>query len=149
MNPSLASKLAKYCAYQERCTHEVWVKLKSYKASREECEKVVQWLKENAYVDDKRYAFAFVRGKFHTNKWGRIKIRYHLVHKKIAASLIDEALHTIPQDQYLAQLETLWEKKSQSTTGRNRDEINHKIIRSLITKGYEPELIKQCMLNLT
>ena len=56
-------KMAKYCAYQERCVKDVRDKLKTFDISEEEKTKILEYLLDNRFVNDERFAMAFVRGK--------------------------------------------------------------------------------------
>ena len=85
-------KMAKYCAYQERCVKDVKDKLKTFDFSEEEKIKILEYLLDNRFVNDERFAMAFVRGKVNQSGWGVNKIRFHLMQKGIAKELIDEAL---------------------------------------------------------
>ena len=77
-------KMAKYCAYQERCVKDVRDKLKTFDIAEEEKEKILEYLLDNRFVDDERFAKAFVRGKVNQSGRGMNKIRFHLVQKGIA-----------------------------------------------------------------
>ena len=85
-------KMAKYCAYQERCVKDVRDKLKTFEIPEEEKTKILDYLIDNRFVNDERFAKAFVRGKVNQSGWGMNKIRFHLIQKGIAKEIIDEAL---------------------------------------------------------
>ena len=70
-------KLAAKCSVSEQCLSDVEAKLKRYDLSEEERTRILQHLVEEKYIDDKRYAEAFVRDKYRFNKnkkwhWGRL-----------------------------------------------------------------------------
>ena len=63
-------KMAKYCAYQERCVKDVRDKLKTFEISEEEKTKILDYLLDNRFVNDERFAKSFVRGKVNQSGWG-------------------------------------------------------------------------------
>ena len=79
----IKAKLAKYCAYQERCTNEVLKKMEDLQLSEDLMIELIRWLTKENFIDDERYAKQYVRGKFHLKHWGRVKIKYELRKKGI------------------------------------------------------------------
>ena len=98
-------KLAAYCSSAERCVQDVEKKLQKADLSQEDNQQILHRLQQEKFVDDRRYAFAFVNDKIRFNQWGRIKIAYELKKKAISSAYIDEALASdkITLDKYEAQ----------------------------------------------
>ena len=67
-------QLAALCANAEHCQYEMLEKMKRWELSEEAQARVMAQLIEERYVDDRRYARAFVKDKIRYNKWGRRKI---------------------------------------------------------------------------
>ena len=65
------SKLQKYCSYQDRCHKEVEQKLKELRMIPEAADQIIMTLIDGNYLNEERFALAFVRGKFKIKKWGR------------------------------------------------------------------------------
>ena len=63
-------KMAKYCAYQERCVKDVTDKLKTFDLSDQDRETILNYLIDNRFVNNERFANAFVRGKINQSGWG-------------------------------------------------------------------------------
>lgn len=138
-------KAAALCSRQERCTADIRKKLINWELSEEDCEKAIDYLKKEKYIDDVRYTSYFVRDKFRFNGWGKIKIRYQLKIKDIASIVIDNALEEIDQTEYQSKLaELLHTKKKQI---KNKDFWNTKsaLARFAQSRGYEPHLIFNCI----
>src|SRR5690606_33204528 len=95
------TKLEQYCAYQERCHKEVLQKLQSMRMIPEAIEQIVVHLMQNNYLNEERYAKAFVSGKFRIKKWGKYRMTQELKQKDIGKPLITMALQTIPEADYL------------------------------------------------
>jgi regulatory protein len=56
---------------------------------------VLQKLIDNKFIDDHRYAEAFVRDKMRFSGWGAFKLRAALRNKGISADIIEEVLHSL------------------------------------------------------
>ena len=110
-----------------------------------EIAKLMGHLIEEKYIDDRRYAEAFVRDKYRFNKWGRIKIAQGLRMKGIDRETIDAAMEAIDEREYLDILRDLIRAKRKSTRGKNDYEINGKLMRFATGRGFEYAAIRQCM----
>ena len=66
----ILDKMAKYCAYQERSVKEVTDKLKTFEISEKDREEIINYLIDNKFVNDERFAHAFVRGKINQSAGG-------------------------------------------------------------------------------
>lgn len=134
-------KAARYCAYQERARFEVEEKLKSYGIGDRQAKKILRELIEEGYINEGRFARAFSRGKFNNNKWGRIKIRQHLLQKQIPESLVEQGLSEIPVDEYLETIKSLIKQKGKALDEPDDFIRKNKIAVYLIQKGYEADLV--------
>ena len=107
-------KMAKYCAYQERCVKDVSDKLKTFDIPQAEKDKIFDYLLDNRFVNDERFSKSFVRGKINQSGWGLNKIRFHLVQKGIAKEIIDEALEQTDEEVYRQRLIDILRVKAKS-----------------------------------
>ena len=138
-------KLAARCSTSEQCLSDVEAKLKRYDLSEEERTRILQHLVEEKYIDDKRYAEAFVRDKYRFNNWGRIKIAQGLRMKGIDNGTVNEAMGVIDETEYLHILRELIKAKRKSIRGKSDYEVNGKLIRFAIGRGFEFAAIRSCM----
>lgn len=140
-------KLEHFCAYQERCSHEVHKKIEQFDLSTEETEQLISELKENKYLDDERFARSYASGKFRLKAWGKIKIKSHLCSKFINNDLISIALEEIEQSEYLEKLQNLASKKwEELSSEQNVWKRKQKLFRYLSSKGYESFLFENLAL---
>lgn len=137
-------QMADLCARSEQCSFDILEKLKKKGLPLSECRKVVEKLKEMKYIDDSRFAGAYARDKASFHGWGKRKIRYALVLKKIDSATISEALDSIDEKVYKDVIERLVKSKAQKYDPRVYEE-RAKILRSLAMKGYEPTLISKAI----
>ena len=95
------SKLQKYCTYQDRCHIEVERKLTEMRIIPQAKEHIIMSLIDGDYLNEERFALAFVKGKFKIKKWGRIRLKAELKKRKISKYLIESALKQISEKDYL------------------------------------------------
>ena len=72
------SRLQRYCTYQDRCHIEVERKLTEMRMIPQAKEQIIMSLIEDDYLNEERFALAFVKGKFRIKKWGRIRLKAEL-----------------------------------------------------------------------
>ena len=138
-------KLAAKCSTSEQCLSDMESKLAKYDLTEEERTHILRHLVDEKYIDDRRYAEAFVRDKYRFNKWGRIKIAQGLRMKGIDSETISIAMEAIDEAEYLDILRDLIKAKRKSTRGKNDYEINGKLVRFATGRGFEYAAIRQCM----
>lgn len=142
----IRDKLAKYCAYQDRCHWEVEKKLNEFRLIDEAREEIIIYLVQNKFLNEERFTKSFVRGKFNQKKWGRNKIRIELKKRQIPTKLIQEAMTEIEDDLYMDTLNDLLQKKRESLKSERESwKKKAKIYNYLLQKGYESELIREMM----
>lgn len=133
--------LEHFCAYQERCHKEVEQKLYDLKMIPEAKEQIILHLLQHNFLNEERFAKAFVRGKFSIKKWGRIKIVSELKFKNISSYNIKSALKEIDENAYLKTLHSLAEKKLRLIKESNSFKKKNKLSSFLISKGFETTLV--------
>lgn len=141
-------KLAAKCSVSEQCLSDIEAKLSRYDLTEEERTRILRHLVEEKYVDDRRYAEAYVKDKYRFNKWGRIKIAQGLRMKGIDNETIKSAMEAIDEEEYQEILRDLIKAKRRSTRGSSEYEINGKLIRFATGRGFEFAAIREC-LNVT
>jgi regulatory protein len=138
--------ISRYCEYQDRCQKEVRNKLFENGADRDEVGQIMTELIEQKLVDEERYARSFARGKFRIKNWGRRKIVYELKQNQISDYCIKRGLSEIDEEEYLATLERLTEKKMPDILkDRNVFTRRAKLQRYLTQKGFENELVAEML----
>lgn len=134
-------KIESFCAYQERCDQEVRQKLFDWGLVAEDIDALIADLIKNNFLNEERFASAYVSGKFRIKKWGRVKIKSQLKLKKISAYSIHKALSEIDDEEYIKTARELIESKSRLIKAKNNwDKIN-KLRRYLASKGFETEFV--------
>ena len=129
------------CSRQEKCKSEVSEKLASFRLPPGDIEKVIKALENEDFINDSRYAGNFARDKLRLNKWGKIKIRYMLVQKKLPDHIISLTLDEIDENYYLEILREELAKKRSTIRGSNAFELRGKLFRFAQQRGFEAGLI--------
>ena len=138
-------QLAALCAQAEHCQWEMLEKMRRWELSEEEQARVMQRLVSERYVDDERYARAFVKDKVRYNKWGRRKVEQALWQKHIDDDIRQRVLDEVEDDEYLAVLRPLLKQKRRSTKAANDYELNQKLVRFALSRGFTFDIIRQCL----
>ena len=148
----LLVKAQNYCSLAEHCIAEVREKLYQWGASNEVRDKIIDSLLDNGFIDEKRYAAAFVHDKVAFQSWGREKIRMMLLMKHIASPVVEEAICNIDEKVYNKQLAHLIEQKRQELldSSVHHSSIHHsKIARFLAQRGFTTEEIMSRIAEFT
>lgn len=134
-------KIRSYCAYRERSQYEVRSKLYDYGLYTDAVNEIIAALIQENFLNEERFARAFVRGKFSIKKWGRIKIRQALFPHQLSDYILNRAFAEIDEDEYLKTLEEIIAKKSKQVSLKNEFQRKGKIAQYAISRGFEPELV--------
>tara|TARA_B100001013_G_scaffold326347_1_gene238881 strand:+ start:1377 stop:1829 length:453 start_codon:yes stop_codon:yes gene_type:complete len=141
MNNSIRKKIEFYCAYQERCHMEVNKKLNKLGVYGDEIDKYLSHLIDKNFLNETRFSENYVRGKFNSNDWGKIKIIQELKSRKISTWNINNALSEICDEDYFKKIRGLSIKIIKENSGIPKEKIKEKILNKLQYKGWEKELI--------
>lgn len=134
-------KLEHYCAYQERCHQEVRHKLQSMAMIPEAIDVVMVHLLDHNYLNESRFAKAFVRGKFNIKHWGRRRLTLELKKRAISRVNINEALAEIEEADYINVFNGLAEKKANTIKETNVFKKRKKFVDYFLYRGWESHLI--------
>jgi len=142
---SALSKAMALCSRREYCIEDIRNKLLSWKVGESDSEKIISALKKENFLNENRYAEAFVKDKFRYNKWGKIKIRANLKMKKIPGEVISSALESIDQDLYIKTIEGLLNGHRRSIKAKNQYDLKGKLLRYGLSKGFESDLLYELL----
>ena len=149
-DPNVAlSRMESWCAYQERCQQEVRDKLYNLGLWPEAVESVIIELISRNFLNEERFAMAYAGGKFRIKRWGKQKIRMELKTRRIPDVLIRKALNQIDDQDYMAALEKSLSLKWNGEREKNPLKKKMKVMRYLMSRGFEQDLINDAMKNLT
>ncbi len=138
-------QLAAICAQAEHCQQEMRDKMKRWEMAPEVQERVIARLIKERYIDDERYARAFVKDKIRYNKWGRRKVQQGLWMKHIDDDIQQRVLSEVDDTEYLAVLKPLLKQKAKSIKAENDYELTQKLVRFALGRGFTYDIIRQCL----
>ena len=138
-------KLTDLCARSEHCQQEMLEKMRQWGVSEEEQAKVMERLINERYVDDERFARAFIYDKIRYSKWGRRKVEQALWLKHIDDSISKPLLDKVDDEEYLNILRPMLKQKRKSTKANSEYELTMKLIRFAMGRGFTMDIIKQCI----
>ena len=138
-------QLAALCAQAEHCQQEMRDKMRRWGLDETVQNRIIDRLIKERYVDDERYARAFVKDKIRYNKWGRRKVQQALWMKRIDADIQQQVLDEIDEKEYLDVLRPLLKQKRKSIKAESDYELNQKLLRFALNRGFGFDIIRQCL----
>jgi regulatory protein len=144
MTEKEALKLAmKLCSKKEYASGDMGNKLREWELSNESTEKVLSELIREKFIDDRRYARAFVNDKLKFSRWGKIKISFMLRQKGISRDIIADALNDIEPETYENILYTELLRKAKTLKAESEYEFRGKLVQFAVGRGFEYELAQR------
>ena len=139
------NKVIQYIKTRMRCTHEIKQYLKKYQVLPKEEEKILQELQQKGFLDDLRFAKAYVSDKFYLGHDGLHKIKSNLEKLYIPNEYIQTALDQIGEEEVFNQLRHMIEKKKKSNHKYSLYQFKEKMMLEFLQKGYTREMIQNCL----
>ncbi|WP_299766971.1 regulatory protein RecX [uncultured Dokdonia sp.] len=134
--------LERYCAYQDRCHQEVRKKLLEMRMIPDAIDVVVGHLIEHEFLNEERFAKAFVRGKFNHKSWGKQRIIRELKQRKLSEYTIKTGLLEISDEDYEKVFDTLSRKRIQQLSSeKEKYKKRKKLADYLLYRGWEGNLV--------
>ena len=138
-------QLAALCAQAEHCQQEMRDKMRRWELDETAQNRIVARLVKERYIDDERYARAFVKDKIRYNKWGRRKVQQALWLKHIDSEIEQRVLDEIDEKEYLDVLRPLLKQKRKSIRAMSDYELRQKLVRFALGRGFGFDIIRQCL----
>ena len=138
-------QLAAICAQAEHCEQEMRDKMKRWEIDETVQNRIIDRLTKERYIDNERYARAFVKDKIRYNKWGRRKVQQALWMKRIDNDIQQRVLDEIDEKEYLDVLRPLLKQKRKSIKADSDYELNQKLVRFALSRGFTFDIIRQCL----
>lgn len=134
-------KATAICSRGETCSFDMMEKLRKWGLEKEDASGVINQLMEEKYIDDERFARAYVKDKFRFNHWGRQKIAFMLSSKKIPREIQNSAFGEIEDEPYDEQLAKLLKDKEKTIKAADPYDKRNKLMRFAMGRGFEAERI--------
>lgn len=140
-------RLTSLCSTAEHCSHEMIEKMQRWQLAGDAQARIIEYLVKEKYIDDERYARFFAKDKIRYNKWGRRKVEQAMWLKHIDGDIQRDVLDDIDDEEYLAVLRPLLKTKRKSVKASSDYEMNMKLIRFAMGRGFTMDIIRQCLDN--
>lgn len=140
--------LMRLCARAEKAQDDARRLMRGWGLAERDAEAVLAKLVHDRFIDDARYAGAFVREKLRLSGWGEYKIRTALQRKRIDRGLIDAALAEADRTGMGERLRQQLERKARTTRYTTQYELKTKLIRYGLSLGYEYEAVLETAAGL-
>ena len=137
---ALAS-LQRLCARAERSSGDAMRLMATWEVENNRRQEVLQKLISDKFIDDRRYAEAFVREKTSLSAWGEYKIRAALKRKGISESIINDALNQINPNTNIERLTQRLSRKVKSIKYDTPYQLKTKLLRYGISLGFQMEQV--------
>lgn len=147
MDPKKALNLAAgLCSKKEHCCREIREKLGKWEIPENEINRILDFLTQNKFIDESRFAIAYARDKFRFNKWGKQKITQMLRQKGIQEDIILQALDGLGKNEYEeACLKLLLQKKKNAKDTDHPLKDKNRLIRFALSRGFDYDTVRRCI----
>lgn len=139
-------RMASLCAASEQCSFDIRKKLLKIVA-RQDIEPIIEFLVENKFIDDARFAGSFARDKMKFSGWGNRKIRLGLMARQIPSDIISQAIGSLDRKEYARTCLDCARNKAKYIDIEDYDE-RQKLFRFLMSRGFESSLISKVIVRL-
>lgn len=128
------------CARAELCRADLRPKLLARGLAPADADALLDRLERERYLDERRYAAAYVHDKLTYDRWGRLKVRQALRLKGVTAEAVDEALAAVDEADYRAGLDALMAAKRRTVKAPDAYTLRLKLLRFAAGRGFEAHL---------
>lgn len=132
--------LMNLCARAEKSSGDALRLMRNWGVESTGAQEVLQRLLSERFIDDRRYASAFVREKLNLSGWGAYKIRMTLKTKGVSREIIEEVLAEYDSETINNRLEQYLRKRLSRLSGTPY-EMKVKLIRYGASLGYDYDTV--------
>lgn len=133
--------LMRLCARAEKSQEDARRLMRGWGLAERDAEGVLAKLVRDRFIDDARYAGAFVREKLRLSGWGEYKIRTALQRKGVCKETIDTALSQADRSGMGERLAQQLCRKARTVKYTTQYELKTKLIRYGLSLGYDYEAV--------
>lgn len=141
---ALAS-LMRLCAKAERSSGDALRLMRGWGVADADARRVLDRLIADRFIDDRRYAEAFVREKMSLSGWGRYKIGAALRAKGIPQALVTEAMAQTDGTDMGERLTEILLRRMRTLKAAAPFDARAKLMRYALSQGYDYETVRDCV----
>ncbi len=140
------NSLMALCARAEKSSGDARRLMSRWRVEPADQERVLEQLLRERFIDDERYATAFIREKLNLNGWGKYKIQSQLSQKGIAKEIIeDKIVEFADSDAMAKKLRELLSKRCRTLKYTTRQQLREKLIRYAASLGYDFSMVSEAV----
>ncbi|MBR1803397.1 MAG: regulatory protein RecX [Muribaculaceae bacterium] len=149
MEPDKAlSRAAALCSRSEQCESDIRAKLQQWEVEPVDADAIITRLLHEHFLDEQRYARAYVHDKFLYNGWGPVKLSSMLHLKGISSDSIAQALEQFSSNDYHNTLRRLLQGKWREVKGREPRLARAALLRFAASRGFDADTCYRCVNEL-
>lgn len=142
------SKAVKYIVIKLRSEKEIQNYLRKYTNDENLIDKIIQQLKGEGLLNEKRYIKAYIEDKVNLTNWGPYKIQRELCNLGMDEEIIKEYLTKYEEEIFEEKIRKIIDKKVKTNKKDSNYILKQKVERELYDLGYSSELIKNSINNI-
>ncbi len=128
--------LMRYASKAERSSGDAMRLMRGWGIAEADREKILARLREMKFIDDRRFAEAYVRDRVRFGGWGAHKIRSGLFAKGISPDIVAAAMDAMEEESYGGRLMEILKRKAPSVKGATAYDRRAKLIRFGLSRGF-------------
>ena len=137
--------LMRLCARSEKSSGDALRLMQQWQVPHMERQGVLERLVKERFIDDGRYAEAYVREKSRLSGWGARKIAMQLRQKGVSQAIIDEALGQLDSNVELPRLVDKLRRKIRTTKYTSDYELRGKLMRYALSLGFDYDIAQRAV----
>lgn len=137
--------LMRLCARSEKSSGDALRLMSQWQVPQAERAGVLDRLLRERFIDDGRYAEAYVREKSRLSGWGARKIAVQLRQKGVSQGVIAEALKQLDDDVELPRLVEKLRRKMRLTKYSSAYELRGKLLRYALSLGFDYDMAQRAV----
>lgn len=141
------TKTLGYIAFKMRTEYEVSIYLQEKDCNEKYINEIIEKLKRLNYINDKMYCQNYVKHQFEINKKGPKLIIDELKKKKVKLDFINESIKSLSSEMIDDKVISLVQYYDKTNRGKSINKLKESILRHLITKGFDYEVIMPILNN--
>ncbi len=131
------NSLMALCARAEKSSGDAYRLMTRWGVEKAEQPKILGQLIKDRFIDDERYAAAYIRDKINLSGWGKFKIKAQLQQKGVAKEIIEEQLSELDRDKMGERLQEMIARRARTTKYTTKYQLRDKLIRYGASLGYD------------
>lgn len=127
------------CSASELCPSDVERKFVQWGLPSPIAKRLLERLLEAGFLNEERYCRAFVHDKLQFNRWGRNKISYSLLCKRLPREAVNAALAEIDEEEYCRVLDEFLSSRHRvlAKSAPSVYELTRKLYAAAASRGFE------------